>query len=164
MSIGSGTVKHCGLSLHDMLRQQSGSRQSIRPSAGWNIIQNSYNIQNSYDIHNSVIYLLLFYLFLSNQLKLVLSIPVLANYHSLSLVHDSGTLSWFLKFFHFADFPFQALNSPLQNCLSSLCSLPSAGRSTWILFLLFLNFMSYCMTPSVEQSYKNLLLLLLLLF
>ena len=72
----------------------------------------------------------------------------LTNKHFLPLVRDSWTHSlWFPKNSSFLPIFHSKLQTDLQNYLSTLGSFPFLGLSTWILFLLFLYFMPYRMTP-----------------
>ena len=72
------------------------------------------------------------------------------------LCHWSTTLefstSGYPKFEFFTNFPFQAQNTPLQNCIPSLGSFPSP----WTVYLDFdscySHFMPYRMTPSVRHK------------
>ena len=76
----------------------------------------------------------------------------LAKGRSLSSVHDSGIHSpWYPKLIFSTNIPFQAQNTPLQNCVPSLGSFPSPLTVYPDCDSCYSHFMPYRMTPSVRQ-------------
>ena len=76
----------------------------------------------------------------------------LAKGLSLSSVHDFGIHYLPIpKFEFFTNFPFQAQNTPLQNCIPSLGSFPSPWTVYSDFDSCYSHFMPYRMTPSVRH-------------
>ena len=89
----------------------------------------------------------------------------LAKGLSLSSVHDSGIHSLLISKLVFStNIPFQTQDTPFQNCVPSLGSLPSPLTLYPDFDSCYSHFMPYRMTPSVRhRGYRSSLLLLLLL-